>query len=103
MDPFILENIVSVLAPYRRQAHQMIKLSLYLSATSLLSKSPLPHDAVTIEEHLQDFIEDAVLISSRIAATEQGAIEVKKGKCPNSSRYLHTSFTLFTLYYLREI
>lgn len=80
-DPFILESIVAVLSPYRRRAHQMVKLSLYLSATSLLSKSPLPHDAVGIEEHLQDFIEDAVIISAKIADTEQGAVAVKEGMC----------------------
>lgn len=57
----------------------MIKLSLYLSMTSLLSKSPLPHEGVAVEEHLKDFIEDAVIISSRIAATDQGAIAVKEG------------------------
>jgi hypothetical protein len=79
-DPFILENMIHVLSPYRRQAQLTAKLSLYLSATSLLSKSPLPHDAIMVDKHLQDFIEDAVIVSARIATSEKGATAVKEGK-----------------------
>ena len=79
-DPFILENMIHVLSPYRRQAQLTAKLSLYLSATSLLSKRPLPHDAIMVDKHLQDFIEDAVIVSARIAASEKGATAVKEGK-----------------------
>ena len=79
-DPFILENMISVLSPYRREAHRASKLSLYLSATSLLSKSPLPYDTIDVARHLQDFIEDAVIISARLAATEEGARAIKEGE-----------------------
>ncbi|PVF96818.1 hypothetical protein CPB86DRAFT_708358 [Serendipita vermifera] len=77
-DPFILNNMIRVLSPYRRQAHQSAKLSLYLSATSFLSKSPLPHDIVPVDRHLQDYIEDAVILSSRLATTDEGNRAVKE-------------------------
>lgn len=89
IDPFILENMIQMLAPYRRQAHMTAKISLYLSATSLLSKTPLPYTTITIDKHLQDFIEDAVIISSRLASTEVGATAVKED-----------SFTRFWFYIL---
>jgi hypothetical protein len=107
-DPFILENMIHVLSPYRRQAQLTAKLSLYLSATSLLSKSPLPHDAIIVDKHLQDFIEDAVIVSARIATSEEGATAVKEGKhnsCQSlqgeslSSAFLD-SFTRFWFYIL---
>jgi hypothetical protein len=78
-DPFILENMISLLSPYRREAHRASKISLYLSATSLLSKSPLPYDTINVARYLQDFIEDAVIISARLAATEEGARAIKEG------------------------
>jgi len=71
--------MISVLSPYRKQAHRTAKISLYLSATSLLSKSPLPHDTITVDKHLQDFIEDSVIISTRLAATEEGAKAITEG------------------------
>ena len=78
-DPFILKNLIGVLSPYRHQAHRTFKISLYLSATSLLSKSPLPYATINVGEHLQDFIEDAVIVSARLAATDEGAIAIKEG------------------------
>jgi hypothetical protein len=71
--------MISVLSPYRREAHRASKISLYLSATSLLSKSPLPYETVDVARHLKDFIEDAVIISARLAATEEGARAIKEG------------------------
>jgi hypothetical protein len=71
--------MIRVLSPYRRQAHQSAKLSLYLSATSFLSKSPLPHDIMPVDRHLQDYIEDAVILASRLADTEEGSRAVKEG------------------------
>lgn len=107
-DSFILENMIRVLSPYRRQAQLTAKVSLYLSATSLLSKSPLPHDAITVDRHLQDFIEDAVIVSARMATAEKGATAIKEGK--HNSRELFVggslssafvdSFTRFWFYIL---
>jgi hypothetical protein len=72
--------MISVLSPYRREAHRTSKISLYLSATSLLSKSPLPYHTIDVTRHLNDFIEDAVIISARLAATEEGARAIKEGQ-----------------------
>lgn len=78
-DPFIIENLVSILSPYRKRAHRTAKISLYLSATSLLSKTPLPTEGATVEKHLLEFVEDAVIVSSRLATTEEGSRAVKEG------------------------
>jgi hypothetical protein len=78
-----LENVISVLSPYRREVHRASKISLFLSATSLLSKTPLPYDTIDVGRHLQDFIEDAVIVSARLAATEEGARAIKEGRIPD--------------------
>jgi len=97
--------MVNVLSPYRREAHRTSKISLYLSATSMLSRSPLPYDTVDVGRHLQDFIEDAVIISARLAATEEGARAVKEGASLNSAispelLSITDSFTRFWFYIL---
>jgi hypothetical protein len=53
-DPFILENMVAVLSPYRRRHMRVAKTGLYLCAASLLNKTPLPHDSVLINHLLND-------------------------------------------------
>jgi hypothetical protein len=54
-DPFILENMVAVLSPYRRRHSRTAKTGLYLCAASLLNKTPLPHDSVLTNHLLNDF------------------------------------------------
>lgn len=92
-DPYILENMIQVLSPYRKQAHITAKVSLYLSATSLLSKSPLPNDAIIVDKHTQDFIEDAVIVSARMATSDIGAAAVKEGMRISLSIYRLTRST----------
>ena len=40
---FILTHFVKVLAPYRARNVRMLKAQLYLVASSLQAKAPLPH------------------------------------------------------------
>lgn len=84
-DPFILENMVSVLSPYRRRATRINKTGFYLCAASLMSKSPLPHDSVLAQHVLNHFVHDALLLSARLTRTKQGARAVKGGSY--SSRF----------------
>jgi hypothetical protein len=79
-DPFILENMVAVLSPYRRRASRITKVSLYLCAMSLMSKSPLPHDSDISQVLLNQFVHDALLLSSRLTRTEEGAKAVRGSK-----------------------
>jgi hypothetical protein len=78
-DPYILENMVSVLSPYRRRATRINKTGFYLCAASLMSKSPLPHDSVLTQHVLNHFVHDALLISTQLARTEEGAKAIQGG------------------------
>jgi hypothetical protein len=72
------------LSPYRRRASRITKVSLYLCAMSLMSKSPLPHDSDISQVLLNQFVHDALLLSSRLTRTEEGATAVRGSKwlCP---------------------
>jgi hypothetical protein len=78
-EPFILENMVAVLSPYRRRGNRINKVGLYQCAMSLMSKSPLPHDSVLAQHVMNHFVHDALLLSSRLARTKEGAKAVKGG------------------------
>ena len=78
-DPYILENLVAVLSPYRRRATRINKTGLYLCAMSLMSKTPLPHDSVLTQHLLNHFVHDALLISSRLTRTEEGQKAIRSG------------------------
>ncbi|KIM23580.1 hypothetical protein M408DRAFT_253625 [Serendipita vermifera MAFF 305830] len=78
-EPFILQNLVTELSPYRRRASRITKTNLYLCATSLMSKSPLPHDSDFSQVLLNQFVHDALLLSSRLVRTEQGARAIREG------------------------
>jgi len=60
-DPYILENMVAVLSPYRRRHSRTAKTGLYLCAASLLNKTPLPHDSVLVNHLLNDFTRESNL------------------------------------------
>ena len=79
-DPVILENMVKILSPYRRRSTRITKIGLYLCAMSLMSKSPLPHDSDFSQALLNHFTHDALLLSSRLARTEEGAKAVRGGE-----------------------
>ena len=54
-DPYVLENMVAILSPYRRRHSRTAKTGLYLCAASLLNKTPLPHNSVLVNHLLNDF------------------------------------------------
>jgi len=60
-DPYVLENMVAVLSPYRRRHSRTAKTGLYLCAASLLNKTPLPHDSVLVNHLLNDFTRESNL------------------------------------------
>ncbi|CCA70282.1 hypothetical protein PIIN_04221 [Serendipita indica DSM 11827] len=72
-DPYIVEHMIAVLSPYRRRASRINKTWLYLCAMSLISKSPLPHDSVLVQPLLNQFVHDALALSSQLSRTEQGS------------------------------
>ncbi|KAG8830689.1 hypothetical protein FRC17_004437 [Serendipita sp. 399] len=76
-DPYILENMVAVLSPYRRRATRINKTGLYLCAMSLMSKSPLPHESIFTQHLLNHFVHDALLISSKLARSKEGAKAIR--------------------------
>ena len=97
-DPYVLENMVAVLSPYRRRHSRTAKTGLYLCAASLLNKTPLPHDSVLVNHLLNDFtresnssppprfrctriliclmppLDDALLLSTRLAITNPAGV-----------------------------
>lgn len=102
-DPYILENLVSVLSPYRRRASRINKVGLYLCAMSLMSKSPLPHDSVLAQHLLNHFVHDALLLSSRLTHTEEGSRAIRSGEysmilAPDNHSYRVDSFTRYWFY-----
>jgi hypothetical protein len=78
-DPHILENMVAILSPYRRRSTRVTKTGLYLCATSLMSKTPLPHDSIFTQQLLNHLVHDALVLSSRLIRTDEGAEAVKSG------------------------
>ncbi|KAG8869598.1 hypothetical protein FRC20_001182 [Serendipita sp. 405] len=95
-DPYILEKMVAVLSPYRRRATRINKTGLYLCAMSLMSKSPLPHDSVFTQHLLNHFVHDALLISSRLAKSEEGARAIRSDSFTRYWFYLISVSGLFT-------
>ena len=95
-DPYVLEDMVAVLSPYRRGHSCTAKTGLYLCAASLLNKTPLPHDSVLVNHLLNDFtresisaplwvhtdplicpvlpLEDALLLSTRLVITNPAGV-----------------------------
>lgn len=49
-------------------------------STSLMSKSPLPHDSGISQALLNQFIHDALVLSGRLLQTESGAQAIKGGE-----------------------
>ncbi|KAF8488906.1 hypothetical protein JB92DRAFT_1405681 [Gautieria morchelliformis] len=72
---FILTNFVSVLAPYRARHILMVKSQLYLIASSLQAKMPLPHSMPVgqlTNRNRAEFIHDCLILSARFSHTEEG-------------------------------
>ncbi|KZW03135.1 hypothetical protein EXIGLDRAFT_828873 [Exidia glandulosa HHB12029] len=70
------------LLPYRRQFDQFARAALFNCASSLACKAPLSSDAPTtlfLRENMRDFLHDAMVLSSRLARTEEGKDAIRKG------------------------
>ncbi|KZO91191.1 hypothetical protein CALVIDRAFT_602427 [Calocera viscosa TUFC12733] len=77
--PFVSQQFVSILSPFRRQCYTVTKTSLYLAATSMASKIPLPLETPNPGRLVSDLVHDALLISFRYAKTEEGREIVQSG------------------------
>ncbi|KAH8929027.1 hypothetical protein BT69DRAFT_1276681 [Atractiella rhizophila] len=68
----ISKHFVTVLSPYRRRNIRLLRGAFYAITTSLTSKIPLPSELPKTKEVLPAFIHDALVLSSRIAKTDEG-------------------------------
>ena len=85
----VLTNFVRELWPYRRRNTQVLQLSFYLVASSILSKSPLLREnPAEIESGGQyaNFMHDVLVLASRLAKTSDGASAIRS---VDFTRYFH--------------
>ena len=85
----VLNDFVRHLSPYRRRNTQILQLTFYLVASSVLSKSPLLRETPTeLDSALRrsHFIHDILLLAARHARTEEGEQTVRSG---DFTRYFH--------------
>ncbi|KAF8585693.1 hypothetical protein K439DRAFT_1660110 [Ramaria rubella] len=78
--PFILTHFVSILIPYRARHLRLMKTQLYLVASSLQSKAPLPQVtplSMLSNKDRADFIHDCLVLSARFAKTEEGRRSIR--------------------------
>ncbi|KAI5477995.1 hypothetical protein MNV49_005687 [Pseudohyphozyma bogoriensis] len=68
----IRENYVQRFAPYRHQAKIILRTLFYLAATSLATKKRLPHELPAMSEVARMVRHDAMVLSRRLAQTEEG-------------------------------
>lgn len=85
----VLRNFTHHLTPYRRRNSQVIQLAFFLTASSILSKSPLPHETpaeLATAAQTANLMHDILVLSSRHARTEEGAMTIRSG---DFTRYFH--------------
>lgn len=80
--PEILNHFISVLSPYRKRILSMVKARFVLSAASLASKTPLPHDSLHAapENWVGTVTHDALVLSQTFAATPEGKKSIQSGE-----------------------
>lgn len=86
---FVIKNFIRILSPYRRRNQQVLQLGFYIIASSILAKSPLLREApVELDSatHRGNFMHDILVLSSRVAKTEEGARAIRSG---DFTRYFH--------------
>ncbi|MBW0463541.1 hypothetical protein O181_003256 [Austropuccinia psidii MF-1] len=87
----ILKEFVEKLAPYRAQALPRIKNSLYLCTSTLCSKFPLPENLNRTLEEVKfgtEIFHDALVLSSRLAHSQEGLKLVKSSEFTRYWLYL---------------
>lgn len=85
----VLQNFVRVLAPYRRRNSQVLQLSYYLVASSVLAKAPLLRETpveLEAEAYTNNMMHDSLVLASRLAKSAEGAKTIRSG---SFTRYFH--------------
>lgn len=72
-------HFISVLGPYRGRIMKLIKTRFCLTAASLSSKTPLPHDT-QFEDWVANVTHDALVQSQVFAKTPQGISSIQNGE-----------------------
>lgn len=85
----LLKNLVYHLSPYRNRGTKSIKNHFCLTSSSLMSKTPLPHD-MGLENWVENLTHDALIASRQFASTPEGMQSIHNGE-----------FTRYWLVYLR--
>ncbi|KZO91828.1 hypothetical protein CALVIDRAFT_332237 [Calocera viscosa TUFC12733] len=76
--PYLAQNFISTLAPYRRQWNGTVRMALYLSAASLSSQTPLPADMLKVPwKFVNDMVQDALALSARMGTNDEGRAMLK--------------------------
>lgn len=75
----IQANFSRKLSPYRRQTKRFSRALFYLAATSILTKTPLPHELPSLLTTSRAIQHDALVISRRLSKDEAGK-EIIKSK-----------------------
>ena len=82
-------NFIRVLAPYRRRNTQILQLALFLIASSVTAKSPLPRETPAELENAgqtANLMHDILVLASRHARTQEGMDTIRSG---DFTRYFH--------------
>jgi len=78
--PYLAQNFIWTLAPYRRQWNATVRMALYLSAAALSSQTPLPADMLKVPwKFVDDMVQDSLSLSARMGKTEEGRAMLKTG------------------------
>jgi hypothetical protein len=75
----ILKSFVAELSPYRTRITRIMRTRFCLSAASLMSKTPLPHET-KFETWLGSVTHDALVQSQQFASTEAGKKSIQSGE-----------------------
>ncbi|EJU02765.1 hypothetical protein DACRYDRAFT_115750 [Dacryopinax primogenitus] len=77
-DPYLAQNFVWVLAPYRRQWNVTVRMALYLSAASLSAQTPLPADMLRVPwKFVNDMVQDSLSLSASLGKSDEGRAALK--------------------------
>jgi len=79
-EQFIWVYFAKILAPYRARNTRILKAELYLIASSIQVKAPLPHftpGGMVTNRGRANFVHDCLLLSARFAKTEEGKVSIR--------------------------
>ncbi|KIJ47171.1 hypothetical protein M422DRAFT_28858 [Sphaerobolus stellatus SS14] len=79
-EEFILVHFSSILAPYRARNVRIMRTQLYLIASSIQAKAPLPQFTpgnILTNRARANMIHDYLVLSARFSKTEQGRVSIR--------------------------